>query len=54
MAEHRYDPKQIEPRWQRVWEDEQTWHVGNDEAGRELVRARDAARTPAASRTSAI
>jgi len=32
MAEHRYDPQEIEPRWQRVWEDEQTWHVGNDEA----------------------
>src|SRR4051812_39939357 len=30
MAEHRYDPKQIEPRWQRVWEDERTWHVSND------------------------
>jgi leucyl-tRNA synthetase len=33
MAEHRYDPKAIEPRWQRVWEDEQTWHVSNDGAG---------------------
>jgi leucyl-tRNA synthetase len=33
MAEHRYDPKQIEPRWQQVWEDEKTWHVSNDEAG---------------------
>jgi leucyl-tRNA synthetase len=33
MAEHRYDPKEIEPRWQRVWEDEQTWHVSNDETG---------------------
>jgi len=30
MAEHRYDPKEIEPRWQRVWEEEETWHVSND------------------------
>ena len=32
MAEHRYDPMEIEPRWQRVWADEETWHVPNDEA----------------------
>jgi leucyl-tRNA synthetase len=32
VAEHRYDPKEIEPRWQRVWEEERTWHVGNDAA----------------------
>jgi leucyl-tRNA synthetase len=31
MAEHRYDPQEIEPRWQRVWEDEHTWEVTNDE-----------------------
>ena len=30
MAEHRYDPSQIEPRWQRVWADEHTWEVSND------------------------
>ncbi len=30
MAEHRYDPKEIEPRWQRVWADERTWEVSND------------------------
>src|ERR671938_181064 len=29
MAEYRYDPKQIEPRWQRVWADERTWEVAN-------------------------
>src|SRR5690348_12976472 len=29
MAEYRYDPKQIEPRWQRVWADERTWEVPN-------------------------
>ncbi len=35
MSEHRYDPTTIEPKWQAVWEEEQTWHVSNDdEAGR--------------------
>ena len=29
MAEHRYDPSQIEPRWQKVWADERTWEVSN-------------------------
>src|SRR4051812_2342565 len=29
MADYRYDPKQIEPRWQRVWADERTWEVPN-------------------------
>ncbi|HEV7495367.1 leucine--tRNA ligase [Baekduia sp.] len=32
MAEHRYDPLEIEPRWQRVWADERTWEVSNEEA----------------------
>ncbi len=27
--ELRYDPQQIEPRWQQVWADERTWHVDN-------------------------
>ncbi len=30
MAEHRYDPAEIEPRWQRLWADEGTWEVAND------------------------
>ena len=30
MPEHRYDPKEIEPRWQRLWADERTWEVAND------------------------
>ncbi|HEY8583626.1 MAG TPA: leucine--tRNA ligase [Capillimicrobium sp.] len=30
MADHRYDPKEIEPRWQQVWADERTWEVSND------------------------
>jgi leucyl-tRNA synthetase len=35
MPDHRYDPKKIEPRWQRVWDDERTWEVSNDPDGRE-------------------
>ncbi len=35
MAEHRYDPKEIEPRWQRVWAEEGTWEVSNDLSGSE-------------------
>src|SRR5918992_4092633 len=27
----RYDPAQIEPKWQKVWADEHTWEVSNDE-----------------------
>jgi leucyl-tRNA synthetase len=30
MAEHRYDPAEIEPRWQKVWADEKTWEVSNE------------------------
>src|SRR3954451_6957642 len=33
MAEYRYDPKQIEPRWQRIWADERTWEGSNPEVG---------------------
>src|SRR3954470_15496306 len=33
MADYRYDPKQIEPRWQRVWADERTWEVPNPDPG---------------------
>ena len=36
MAEqYRYDPGEIEPRWQRVWADERTWEVSNEPDGRE-------------------
>ena len=36
MAEsYRYDPSEIEPRWQRVWNDEHTWEVSNQPDGRE-------------------
>jgi leucyl-tRNA synthetase len=30
MAEHRYDPRQIEPKWQEVWSRERTWEVSNE------------------------
>jgi leucyl-tRNA synthetase len=30
--EHRYDPQEIEPRWQAVWAEEKTWEVTNDPA----------------------
>src|SRR6478736_5194789 len=30
MAEHRYDPHEIEPRWQRIWAEERVWEVSND------------------------
>ncbi len=29
MTERRYDPQEIEPRWQAVWADERTWEVSN-------------------------
>ena len=29
MTENRYDPQQIEPRWQAVWARERTWEVSN-------------------------
>jgi leucyl-tRNA synthetase len=30
MAEHRYDPHEIEPRWQALWAAERTWEVSNE------------------------
>jgi leucyl-tRNA synthetase len=30
MTDRRYDPKAIEPRWQEIWEREQTWTVSNE------------------------
>jgi leucyl-tRNA synthetase len=32
MAERRYDPQEIELRWQAVWADERTWEVANESA----------------------
>jgi leucyl-tRNA synthetase len=31
MAERRYDPHEIEPRWQAAWARERTWEVSNDD-----------------------
>jgi leucyl-tRNA synthetase len=33
MAEHRYEPHEIERKWQAVWERERTWEVPNDADG---------------------
>jgi leucyl-tRNA synthetase len=33
MAEHRYDPRTIEPKWQAVWERERTWEVADEDDG---------------------
>jgi leucyl-tRNA synthetase len=34
MSEKRYDPSEIEPRWQRVWATERTWEVVNEDPAR--------------------
>jgi leucyl-tRNA synthetase len=31
VSEHRYDPHEIEPRWQALWAVERTWEVSNEE-----------------------
>ncbi len=42
MAEHRYDPHEIEPRWQAVWSRERTWEVSNEAgSGRSGERDRE-------------
>ena len=33
-----YDPKQIEPKWQEVWEAEQAFHVDDPSPGDERPR----------------
>jgi leucyl-tRNA synthetase len=35
MAERRYDPHEIEPRWQELWARERTWEVSNESAREE-------------------
>jgi leucyl-tRNA synthetase len=40
MAEHRYNPQEIEARWQQVWERERTWEVANEST--EAARGEDA------------
>ena len=32
MSERRYDPSQIEPKWQELWAREGTWEVPNEAA----------------------
>ncbi len=34
MSDFRYDPQEIEPRWQRLWAAEHTWEVDNAPPGR--------------------
>ncbi len=33
MSERRYDPSQIEPKWQELWARERTWEVPNEQVG---------------------
>jgi leucyl-tRNA synthetase len=33
MADHHYDPRAIEPKWQEVWARERTWEVSNEDDG---------------------
>ena len=33
MAEHRYEPHEIERKWQEIWERERTWEVANEVDG---------------------
>ena len=33
MSERRYDPREIEAKWQAVWAEERTWEVANDRSG---------------------
>ena len=40
MSEHRYEPQEIEPRWQSLWAAERTWEVDNLEDGESPSAAR--------------
>ena len=53
MAEHRYDPQEIEPRWQSVWARERTWEVANEDVAGERgdSRARSTGAPGATSRS---
>ncbi len=33
MSEHRYEPHEIERKWQSIWEGERTWEVPNEDDG---------------------
>jgi leucyl-tRNA synthetase len=45
MSEKRYDPREIELRWQRVWATERTWEVVNEDPARS-TRPRGGSETP--------
>ena len=49
----RYDPKQIEPKWQGVWAGERTWEVANEPDERPKAYVLEMLPYPPASRTSA-
>ena len=53
MAEHRYDPHEIEPRWQAVWARERTWEVSNEAAATARADGRAGLAGPARSRSAA-
>ena len=52
MSEQRYNPQEIEPRWQALWAEERTWEVANlseeESAGEPLANVRGGAEHPAA------
>jgi leucyl-tRNA synthetase len=48
MAEYRYDPHEIEPRWQAVWAREHTWEVANDGGGDAYADSRGSSSRPSA------
>jgi leucyl-tRNA synthetase len=39
MSDHRYDPREIEPRWQALWAAERTWEVSNLTTGEHAIDA---------------
>jgi leucyl-tRNA synthetase len=49
MAEHRYDPQQIEPRWQEVWASERTWEVSNEQGHGRTASVSGSASAPSTS-----
>jgi leucyl-tRNA synthetase len=49
MSEHRYDPHEIEPRWQAIWAEERSWEVINEPAGDDAAGHALRAATPSSS-----
>ncbi len=39
MTDRRYDPSEIEPKWQALWERERTWEVSNEVRDTDLERS---------------